>query len=112
MTCGRRRGGQAPVVLFAVLLIAACGPTSQSPPPTLDPAAALAAMRFTCGGESFPAAALSGPIGAERADTPAAAALRTFLAEPPVAGRPNAPRAGYRLLVESPRSAEFGAGLA
>lgn len=115
MTGCRRRHGSSLGPVLAALLFAACGtgaPSAPSTAPTLDPAAALAAMRFTCGGAPFPAAALTGPIGAEQADTPAAAALRAFLADPPVAGRPNHPRAGYRLLAASPRSAEFGAGLA
>ena len=98
--------------LVAVMAVGACQSSDPTPEPTLDPAEALAAMRFTCGGGSFPAAALSGPLGAERAVTPGAFALRSFLEEPPVAGRPIAPRAGYRLLTESARSAEYIAGLA
>ena len=112
MIGARRPRWRALGAVLALLSIAGCGSSTPSVAPTLDPAAALAAMRFTCGGAPFPAAALTGPIGAEQADTPAAAALRAFLADPPVAGRPNHPRAGYRLLAASPRSAEFGAGLA
>ena len=112
MSGARRDLWRVPGIALALAAIAACGSIAPSAEPTLDPAAALAAMRFTCGGASFPAAALTRPVGAEQADTPAAAALRELLTAPPVAGRPPLPRAGYRLLAASAESSEFGAGLA
>jgi hypothetical protein len=101
------RGGRRALALLLAALSSACGPEA-NPPPTDDAAAVLATFRFSCGFESFPVEALSGQIGAERADTAPAAALRKALAEPPVPGRPNLPQAGYRLLVSTPDAVEFG----
>jgi hypothetical protein len=98
----------AAAILALALVLVGCGSSDESAP-TQDAALSLAAMEFSCGAGHFPAAALSGPVGAERAADAPAAALRALVAAPPVAGRPNLPVAGYRLLVSTQTSAEYAA---
>lgn len=63
----------------------------------------------SCGSEGYPPAALLGPVGAEAADTEAAAALRALLANPvEIESVPAA--TGWRLLYEDEDTAVFGAG--
>lgn len=84
------------------ILVSACGsipaPTESQPEP--PPAVLAADLSFTCGDLLFPAAALSGPIGAERADDPAANALRAFLGrrDPSLE---DLPKEDYRVLIVS-----------
>jgi hypothetical protein len=95
-------------ILALWILLAGCASPDESLPNDSG-AFTLAAMEFSCGAGHFPAAALSGPVGAERAADAPAAALRAFVAAPPVAGRPNLPVAGYRLLVSTQTSTEYAA---
>jgi hypothetical protein len=101
----RRAGGlqsaAAAGVLFA-LLLGACspGPTPTEIEAEPPPAELRADLSFTCGDLIFPAAALSGPIGAERADDPAALALIAFLGRrDPVLE--DLPRKEFRVLIAS-----------
>ena len=102
-----RLAASAAAILALSILLAGCASPDESLPN--DNALSLAAMEFSCGAGHFPAAALSGPVGAERAVDPPAAALRALVAAPPVAGRPNLPVAGYRLLVSTQASTEYAA---
>jgi hypothetical protein len=90
------------------ILLTGCSSPDESLPSD-NGALSLAAMEFSCGAGHFPAAALSGPVGAERAADAPAAALRALVAAAPVAGRPNLPVAGYRLLVSTQTSTEYAA---
>jgi hypothetical protein len=85
------------VGVTVVALLAAC---SEEPAPSQPPPAAVLAadLSFTCGEFLFPAAALSGPIGAERADDPAAQGLRAFLDRRDLALE-DVPKKDYRILV-------------
>jgi hypothetical protein len=98
----------AAAILALSILLAGCASPDESLP-NENGALALGAMEFSCGAGHFPAAALSGPVGAERAADPPAAALRALVAAPQVAGRPNLPAAGYRLLVSTQTSTEYAA---
>ena len=95
-------------ILIGATLVAGCGSDAPSPPANED-VAALARLQFSCGHDLFPLMALSGPVGAERAATAQAEALRRFLTGPAVPGRPNLPIGGYRLLAEGASSAEYAA---
>jgi hypothetical protein len=98
----------AAAILALSILVAGCASPDESLPSDNGPLS-LAAIQFSCGAGHFPAAALSGPVGAERAADPPAVALRALVAAPPVAGRPNLPVAGYRLLVSTQTSTEYAA---
>ena len=103
----------AAAILTISILLAGCGTPDESLPneslPNDNGALLLASMEFSCGAGHFPSAALSGPVGAERAADAPAAALRALVAAPPVAGRPSLPVAGYRLLVSTQTSTEYAA---
>ena len=87
-----------PVGATVVALLAAC---SSEPAPTDPPRAVLPAdLSFTCGDFIFPAGAMSGPTGAERADDPAANAMRNFLSRRDPALE-DVPRKDYRILIAS-----------
>jgi hypothetical protein len=92
-------------ILALSILLAGCASPDESLPND-NGALSLAAMEFSCRAGHFPAAALTGPVGAERAADASAAALRALVAALPVAGRPNLPVAGYRLLVSTQTSTE------
>jgi hypothetical protein len=109
-TGGRPRVAAAVVV--ALLACAGCGHQSPSLSVAPDPVVERSAMQLTCGYDPFPAAALSGPLGAEKVNDPAAAALRAFVILPPTDDRPALPRAGYRRLTNADRTAEFAASSA
>ena len=98
----------ATAILTLSILLAGCASPDKSIQND-NGALSLAAIEFSCGAGHFSSAALSGPVGAERAADARAAALRALVAAPPVAGRPNLPVAGYRLLVSTQTSTEYAA---
>jgi hypothetical protein len=93
------RRAVARIVAVGVTVVALLAACSAEPTPSEPPQALLAAdLSFTCGTFIFPAAALSGPTGAERADDPAAHALVTFLGRrDPVLE--DLPKKDYRVLI-------------
>lgn len=92
------------LLLVTVLGVLGCG-TADS----VSTAAASDDVRVSCGGggDSFPAAALDGPTGADRADTAEAEALRQVMADP--RGIAQLPADGWRLLDRQDSTAVFGA---
>jgi hypothetical protein len=102
-------------VVMLILLLSACAtpePSGSAPTstgaavalPTID-VRALAGSGLTCGnGETFPAAALQGPGGAELGEDAAAAALRAVLAE---GGDPQLVRSGWHRVIASDSRAQF-----
>jgi hypothetical protein len=75
-----------------------------APVPTIDQQG-LVAGRLTCGnGDTFPAAALEGPGGAERGNDAPAAGLRAVIAEP---GDPHVPDTGWHLVSLTATHAQY-----
>jgi hypothetical protein len=99
----------AGAILTLAVLVAGCALPDASSPTTGDGTLSVGAMEFSCGAGHFPLAALSGPVGVERAADAPAAALRALVAAPAVVGRPTLPVAGYRLLVSTQTSTEYAA---
>jgi hypothetical protein len=101
---------------FTAVLAVGCGSTpsaglSPGPSPAEDTPTPVATIderglvtgRLSCSeGETFPAAALAGPGGAELSTDPAAAVLRTTLNE-----LPDLPRSGWHLVTSSPERVLF-----
>lgn len=100
----RRPLPMSALVLVAVLGASACGTAERVSTP-----AASDEVRVSCGGggDSFPAAALDGPTGADRADTAEAEGLRQVMAKPMGIG--SLPADGWRLLDRQDSTAVFGA---
>lgn len=100
-------------VIGFTLMLTACsglatpGSVEPSPPDAVDPERAT--MMVSCGGRPFPAEVLTAEGDVERDDHPAAAALRTLLADP------NAddllPQTGWRLAVSERDGAVYIADL-
>lgn len=66
--------------------------------------------RAACSARLFPINALSGPTGAQRANSGAAAALRGVIKDPPVEIDGRIPKHRWRLIVRKPSLAVFGSG--
>ena len=108
--------GTRMLILVGALIIASCGttPATGTPPPgnSVTPAPVptineegLVSGKLTCGnGDTFPAAALQGPGGAEIGLDAPAAGLRAVLAE---RGDPQIPLTGWHLVELTPTHAQF-----
>jgi hypothetical protein len=83
----------AGAILAPALLVAGCASPGESLP-TDGGLLSLASMEFSCGAGRFPLAALSGPASAERAADAPAAALRSIVTAPAVAGPADPTRGG------------------
>jgi len=102
-----------PALVVLLLVLAACGGTvvdtagrdgTTTTVPAPDP------VTLTCGeGLPFSSTALTGPVGAERAEGEANDLLRAALAKPEPAGDP-LPPSGWRTLVAGDDGTLFGAG--
>jgi hypothetical protein len=103
---GRQRIGVAASLAGATVLVAACIGSEPVTSPGSATADAISQLLVTCGGPAFPRAALSGPIGAEGLDDPAAGALRVILNDPGIDAA-MLPDDGWRLVRRDAASALF-----
>ena len=92
---------------------AATSTTVATPGPTLAPFTEAPTLSCDPGSSeetSFPSSALSGPTGAEQADTPEAAALRAAIADPSIGPNIRESRSSWRLLTQNGSRPVFAAG--